>query len=256
MFRAVGLGMLISVALAAHGYGFEKRDVALAELLSAVKTEPRLAFDIGDYYQNETVDIGAALVWYRKAIAEGDKRAHYRVGSLYFHGVGVRRDFAKARHHLILSESVPAAELLAEMYFHGLGVGRDFAKAEAWLLLWARRGNELTVLDIGENYLAGRYPTLDRTVRAHAWLAVGEALGNKRASRRRRGLTPYMTELELAAASAFTDKFSKFIGLRSKRLGRAKNRWGEYDPWDKYIPNFLERWSHLNASISLSRGPR
>ena len=53
--------------------------------------------NFGYLLYSERNDYEGAMKWYQKAAAQGYAQAEYNIGILYFYGVGVERDEAKAR---------------------------------------------------------------------------------------------------------------------------------------------------------------
>jgi TPR repeat protein len=94
-----------------------------------------------------------AANWYRKAADGGDGSAAYSLGSLYFEGQGVTKDFRQAMDWFRKAADLcrkaadagdaSAMNLLAGMYAAGIGVPRrDDAEALAWYQKAAKAGNK------------------------------------------------------------------------------------------------------------------
>lgn len=72
----------------------------------------------------------------RRLAEEGDAEAHYKLGSAYYWGLGVARDFTEAARWLRKAAdagSGSAAEQIGYLYYEGVGVPQDYAEAVKWL---------------------------------------------------------------------------------------------------------------------------
>lgn len=79
-----------------------------------------------------------AAVLFRKAGAQGNRRAQYQLGLLYARGDGVKKDLVKAREWLrkAAMQGHPKAQFyLGEMYVFGDGGKKDNIKATTWFWL-------------------------------------------------------------------------------------------------------------------------
>ncbi|MFZ6777804.1 AMIN domain-containing protein [Undibacterium sp. Ji83W] len=89
-----------------------------------------------------------AAMWYEKAAGQGDQESQFTIGSLYYNGDGVTRNFEKAAYwYGQAAEKGYAAgqHFLGILYAQGYGVPLDYAKAE---LLWkkaADQGHETSI---------------------------------------------------------------------------------------------------------------
>ena len=82
-----------------YGLGVEENKSTAAEffLKAAKKGHDRAQCEFGYILYSERNDYEGAMKWYQKAAAQGYAQAEYNIGILYFYGVGVERDEAKAR---------------------------------------------------------------------------------------------------------------------------------------------------------------
>lgn len=94
----------------------------------------------------------------------GDPAAQLNVGVLYFRGLGVPRDYAKARHWFERAASQGeetvsfngAAFNLGQIYARGLGVQQDYAKAAGWYRRAADNGFASAQYNLAGCYYRGR----------------------------------------------------------------------------------------------------
>jgi TPR repeat protein len=94
------------------------------------------AYDQGDYTT-------AVKAWQPLAEA-GNGEAQTKLASLYFQGLGVPQDYAKAAHWSRLAADQGDAVgqgSLGSMYFLGTGVPQDYIQAHMWLNLAAAQGD-------------------------------------------------------------------------------------------------------------------
>ena len=85
-----------------------------------------------------------ALGWLRKAAAQGNQFARYRLGKIYLAGEVIRKDMGKALEYLTASAEQGnqyAQYTLGKLYLLGQGVKWDKEKAVEWLTKSAIQGN-------------------------------------------------------------------------------------------------------------------
>ena len=90
------------------------------------------AFDRQDY--------AAALQLCRPLAEQGDARAQFSIGGMYYNGQGVRQDYVEAAEWTRKSAKqgyAPAQAHLGVMYWNGQGVPQDAVRAYMWLHLAA-----------------------------------------------------------------------------------------------------------------------
>jgi uncharacterized protein len=79
----------------------------------------------------------------RPLAEQGDARAQYHLGTLYYAGAGVPQDYAEALKWFRLSadQGNPDGQgALGSMYYTGRGVPQDYVLAHMWFNLSAARG--------------------------------------------------------------------------------------------------------------------
>ena len=99
-----------------------------------------------------------AIEWYTKAVEAGEVHAVYMIGLMHLIGLGVEKDFAKAREYLENAEqsgSVVALYSLGEMYHYGWGVNTDYTKAFEYYSLAVDKGYSYALIGLGNLYLNG-----------------------------------------------------------------------------------------------------
>lgn len=102
-----------------------------------------------------TGDWRAAATSCRQAAKQDDPYAQQILGIMYFEGIGVPQDYAKARKWFRLAAERGLAESqhnLGLIYSNGLGVPRDGAEAWKWYKLAAEQGLAESQLLVGLSY--------------------------------------------------------------------------------------------------------
>ena len=123
------------------------REKAIERTLAQTATLYRVRAEQGDakaqfrlgyiYYQGKGVpqDYAEAVRWYRKAADQGDPNAQTDLGSMYYQGKGVPQDYAEAvRWYRKAADQghAWAQDGVAFMYYQGKGVPQDHAEALRW----------------------------------------------------------------------------------------------------------------------------
>ena len=110
-------------------------------------------------------DDAEALRWFRKAADQGDARAEYGMGFIYYEGRGAQQDYAEAVrwYRKAADQGNALAEYeLGYMYHHGYGVSQDYAEAARWYRKAADKGDAHAEAGIGFLYYYGYGVPQDR----------------------------------------------------------------------------------------------
>jgi TPR repeat protein len=86
-----------------------------------------------------------ARKWYAKAAAQGQPKAQFSLGTLYFNGEGGSKDYQQALRWIRLAANqgeALAQTKLAIMYDDGNGLPKDKVQAYKWLSLAATNGDK------------------------------------------------------------------------------------------------------------------
>ncbi len=103
-------------------------------------------------------EIKKAAHWLELAAEHGYKKAYYYIGSLYFAGLGVERDYKKAENYLLKADqgNAMAEAILMKLYdAGGYGVQQDKGKALYWGEKSADNGNAQAQLYMSAAYRDG-----------------------------------------------------------------------------------------------------
>jgi TPR repeat protein len=146
-------------------------------------------FTLGMLYEGGigvTRDYAKAREWLEKAADKGNAFAMSNLGLLYESGMGVTPDYAKAREwYKKAADKGDAIAIgnLGVLYENGMGVTQDYAKAREWYEKAADKGNERAMVNLGLLYENGMGVTQDYA-KAREWYKKAADKGNERAMAR------------------------------------------------------------------------
>ena len=131
---------------------------------------------------------------------DGDEKAQYFLGLIYYKGKGVPQDYKAALKWYILSAqqgNKVAQYNLGIMYSFGLGVVPDYKTALKWYNLSSEQGNALAQYNLGRLYYLGNGVKEDM-VYAHMWVNLaslnGFEMGEEISALLTELMTPYQIE--------------------------------------------------------------
>ncbi len=169
--------------------------LALAAPAWAGWDEGEAAFERADYER--------ALQEFRPLAEQGDVRAQFSVGFMYYYGHGVPQDRAEAvKWYRRAAEQgdARAQNNLGIMYDESRGVPQDDAEALKWYRRAAEQGHAVAQSQLGVMYGNGRGVPQDY-VQAHLWFNLSAAQGNDDTARKNRELVAEnMTSAQIAEA--------------------------------------------------------
>jgi TPR repeat protein len=143
----------------------------------------------------------------------GDAAAQMKLGTLYYKGQGVSRNYPEAARlfRLAAEKGEPYAQSnLAYMCEIGEGVPQDYQEAAKWYLKAAEQGNTQAQFYAGRLYEKGQgVPQSD--VIALSFYILASARGEARATTERDRLTAWMTPDQVAEAQGMAREF-KIVG--------------------------------------------
>jgi hypothetical protein len=170
-----------------------RNDRGLAEAartchINAEQGDPKAQYDLGHmYYHGLGVqqNFAEAARWYREAANQGDARAQSGIGYLYEFGEGVPQDSAEAlRWYRKAADQgyAKAQDNLALMYSHGNEVQQNYAEALVWFRKAADQGYAKAEYNLGNMYFYGRGVPQDRA-EADRWYHKAAVQGDAYAQR-------------------------------------------------------------------------
>ena len=147
-------------------------------------------------------DYAAALRELRPLADQGNARAQYFLGVLYFEGNGVTQDVAKAAEWFRKAAEqgdVNAQPSLGAMYARGLGVPQDDTKAVKWYRKAAEQGFAESQVNLGLAYYNGQGVPQDHG-KAYMWFSLAAENGDREGAKGRDLLAKSMTSDQIATA--------------------------------------------------------
>jgi hypothetical protein len=155
---------------------------------SAEQGDARAQYSLGHmYYHGQGIpqDYAEAVRWYRRAADQGDAKGQYGLGYMYYNGQGVSQDYVEAVlwYGKAADQGDARAEVnLALMYYNGQGVSQDYAEALRWYRKGADQGFAKAQYDLGVMYYDGRGVPRDRA-EANRWFHKAANQGDENARR-------------------------------------------------------------------------
>jgi TPR repeat protein len=127
-------------------------------------------------------DYAKAREWFQKAADKGNTAAMVGLGELYAEGEGVPQDYAKAREWLKKAadkDYAPAMAWLGNVYVYG--VPKDYAKAREWFEKGADKGSATAMIGLGRLFANGSGVPKDYA-KAREWFQKGADKGDATAT--------------------------------------------------------------------------
>lgn len=147
-------------------------------------------------------DFAQAVNLWRSLAENGDLASQDSLGSMYFQGLGVPKDYREAYkwYRLGAEQGWAKAQFnLGSMYFDGLGVPQDYREAFKWYHLSAGQGFSLAQITLGLMYNIGQGVPQDY-IRAYVWYYLAANQGIKEAQNNREILAQQMTSAQIDEA--------------------------------------------------------
>lgn len=122
--------------------------------------------DLAEYYLRDAQDSEKAAYWAKRASERGDLQGLLTLGKIYYHGMGLEKDFAKALQCYEQALAVDknnrlALNQLGIMYYKGEGSEADFRKAASFCERAADKGQPGCQYYLGLMYVNGEGVTQD-----------------------------------------------------------------------------------------------
>ena len=118
-------------------------------------------FNLGVNHENGTgteKDYAKAMEYYRRAASQGSALALSAMSAMYYTGRGVERDYTKGIElaNRAAEQSADGKAKVGDLYFYGLGVPVDYAKALAWYQKGAKENSGSALLRLAGMHVWGR----------------------------------------------------------------------------------------------------
>ncbi len=156
------------------------------------------------YYQGDGVpkDYQRAAQWFHRAAIQGLAEAQHNLGMLYARGVGVHRSYTRAVDWLTKASQqgqVTSQYNLAIMYLQGLGVKKNPSQAFSWLNQAAQQDHPGAQYLLGILYSQGT-GVKKNFIQGYTWLSIARKQGVVAADKILPVLTQQMTKAAISKA--------------------------------------------------------
>ncbi|HXA46129.1 MAG TPA: tetratricopeptide repeat protein [Burkholderiaceae bacterium] len=173
------------------------------------------------YYMGVGVsqDLARALEWHRKAANQGQIESQYVLGTMYFSGKGVAQDYREAMRWLQKAGShghIDAQYMLGAMYFTGKGVPQDYQRSIAWFRQSAEKGHAEAQRQLGLMHLYGVGGVSKDNVIAYMLWNLATASGNAEAQELRGALGKQLNQQQIEEAQALSSNWQVNTPLPTK----------------------------------------
>lgn len=134
-FAAIAL--TLGVSAFSHAHEIDSESVQKT-IMSAEQGEASAQEGLGEMYFHGLgvrQDYEKAREWYQKAALQGSAKAQFTLGEIYFLGKGIRKDYTKSKdwyEKAARQDYAKAQSVLGVLYSDGLGVRKDYTKAKDW----------------------------------------------------------------------------------------------------------------------------
>ena len=152
-----------------------------------------------------------SFVEMREAAENGDPDSQSTLGTMYYNGDGIDRDYSEAIKWIrtaALQGHIQSQVKLAFMYGNGLGVLEDDTKAATWYSIAAEQGDALAQYNLGVAYALGIGLPIDRTL-SYAWYSIAAVNGYQRAVVNLKAMEMELSKDEIQSCSKIRDSLIK-----------------------------------------------
>lgn len=167
--------------------------------LSIVVTALILGVIASQHDASTRIDYAAKFNELKPRAEQGDAKSQVLLGTLYYDGLGVPRDFKEALKWFKLSVQQGDADaqlFLGRMYHRGLGVPQNYHEAHQLYRLSAEQGDADAQYNLGVMYKYGQSVDED-IILAYMWTNLSAAGGSNRGKELRDDLSRGMTTSKL-----------------------------------------------------------
>lgn len=145
-----------------------------------------------------------------RAVADkGSAEAQYNLGTSYYVGVGVPKNYGEAIKWLNKAADqgyARAESILGSMYYGGFGVPKDITTAIRWWRKAAEHHNPDAADQLGFAYLLGDGVPKD-TIKAYMWFNIAASQHDKHAIKDRDTVAQYMNTDQIEEAQRVQDEW-------------------------------------------------
>ena len=154
-------------------------------------------------------DLAAAAAWFERAARGGVTMAHFRLGSMYEKGLGLKKDLQEARRLYVAAAdkgNAKAMHNLAVLYAEGIDGKPEYPTATQWF----RKAATYGVVDSEYNLaiLYARGVGIERNlVESYKWFALAARGGDKDAGKKALDIAGHLDEQQLTAVRQAVESF-------------------------------------------------
>ncbi|MBI2947190.1 MAG: sel1 repeat family protein [Verrucomicrobia bacterium] len=173
------------------------------------QNELGMAYGLGRRVRKASAE--EAFKWFRKSAEQGYAPAQYNLGSLYYHGTGVPKDYQEALKWYRKAADqgfIQAQYFLGWIFSTGRGVEENFKESIHWFGKAADQGDPEAQLSLGLMFSRGEDLNPDY-VEAYKWINLSAAQGNTNAVKHRGKLSVSMTQEQIAEGQRRAVQFSE-----------------------------------------------
>src|SRR5574344_1184369 len=148
--------------------------------VSAQVYHPRASEETEDDEEYDSLKYCKIIKFWKTSASQGNKLAQYIVGSYYYNGQGIKKDFNEAFKWFSLSaaKGLPQSQYsLGLCYYNGQGTEQNYNQAVKWWLIAAKHGDIDAQFNLGLCYLYAKGLEKDLT-KAHYWIERAARNGN------------------------------------------------------------------------------
>ncbi len=147
-------------------------------------------------------DYATALNEWMPLAKQGDVRAQFNLGLMYYNGTGITQNYKRAVKWYIRSAEQGFAEAqnnLGVMYENGTGTPQNYKTAMKWYTLAAEQGHARAQNNLSVVYLQGEGVT-ENYIKAHMWANIARYNGSENTKELIETLVERMTQEQIAKA--------------------------------------------------------
>jgi uncharacterized protein len=154
-------------------------------------------------------DYKQAMVWYKRAVSDGDIDAKYHLGVMYEKGYGDKASITTAfKWYLSAAKDGhrDAQYNVANLYNTGRGIDTDMDEAFRWYLRSAKQGMAIAQYNLANRYVRGKGVEPD-LVEAYKWYYLAAKASVDQATTSIAAIQAKMTAVQISQAQSLADKF-------------------------------------------------
>ncbi|MDC1293274.1 sel1 repeat family protein [Amylibacter sp.] len=153
----------------------------LATILSLAFTQVTAQDFSKGYEAAKAGDYATAMKIWKPLALDGNSKAQFGIGILYFSGHGIAQNYPEAKRWLMLAANQKNSEAmvtLGAMYSGGLGVIQNYKVSNKYYKQAASQGLGLAQGALGYFYKVGENGFIQNKIKSHMWFNLASANGS------------------------------------------------------------------------------